>query len=74
MLCCWCIFLELAATCEERDRLKYKLLETTTALAENKQQKREVEMSRGDLLDAYKIVLQEKRKLEMDNQSLRWVK
>ena len=62
---------ELAEIASERDRLQRRVLEVAQLLAAREQSKKGVEMEKADLLDAYRAVLQDKRKLEEDVGALR---
>lgn len=57
---------ELTDTCEERDRLRLRISEISQLLADKEQINRGLEIEKGDLMDAYREVLKEKRQLEMD--------
>ena len=57
---------QLAETASERDRLRNRTAEVAQALATVEQARRAVEIERADLLESYRSVLNEKRKLEND--------
>ena len=65
---------ELAETTAERDRLRNRISEVVQAMASLEQSRRAVEMERTDLLESYRTVLQEKRRLESDLLALGEVK
>jgi chromosome segregation ATPase len=65
---------ELAETAAERDRLRNRLAEVVQAMASLEQARRAIEIERSDLLDSYRAVLNEKRKLENDLNALGAVK
>lgn len=65
---------ELAETASERDRLRHRIAEVVQAMASLEQARRAVEIERSDLLDSYRAVLNEKRRLENDLSSMGAVK
>ena len=64
---------ELVQVSAERDRLQQRLQQVLHASASTEHARRSVEAERADLLNTYRTVLQEKRKLEEDITSLRLV-
>jgi hypothetical protein len=62
---------ELADATGERDRLQRRVVELAQLLSAREQAKKGVEVEKADLLDAYRAVLQEKRKMEEDMAALR---
>lgn len=62
---------ELVEACADRDRLQQRLQQVLHASASTEHARRSVEVERCDLLNTYRAVLQEKRKLEEDLNSLR---
>jgi len=65
---------ELADTSTERDRLRNRTAELMQAIASLEQARRAVEIERADLLESYRSILNEKRRLENDLSALGVVK
>ena len=64
---------ELVEVSAERDRLQQRLQQVLHASASTEHARRSVEVERSDLLNTYRTVLQEKRKLEEDLSQLRYI-
>jgi len=65
---------ELADTSMERDRLRSRITEVVQKMASLEQSRRALEVERTDLLDTYRSVLAEKRKLENELNALGAIK
>jgi len=65
---------ELAETAAERDRLSKRITEVMKAMATLEQARRAVDIEKADLLETYRSVLSEKRKLESELNALGAVK
>ena len=61
---------ELADTSRERDQLQRKLSELSAAIAGKDYALRALEVEKEELLETYRTVLGEKRKLEADLQAM----
>ena len=63
---------ELVEMSAERDRLQQRLQQVLHVSAEREHARRCVETERTELVNTYRVVLQEKRKLEEDLTHLRY--
>ncbi len=65
---------ELAEITADRDRLRLRITEVVQSMSSLEQSRRAIELERSDLLESYRAVLQEKRKMESELHSLSAVK
>ena len=65
---------ELAEITSDRDRLRLRITEVVQSMSSLEQSRRAIEIERSDLLESYRAVLQEKRKMESELHALSAVK